>query len=162
MPDTSYYDECRTYMTKYRKTHMRRFIALILVLLLNFYLQTFRFSTKYAGYSMQAVIYASDGQIRVNPAGGIFAVVFTALAFLAGILVFRHAKSAKVKIGYVIVMTAVLGIYTIAANARAAGNHGLTNGVGLHFLAFGMGVLTLILSVTCIALAFLRSRPVSD
>ena len=158
MQDTSYYDECRTYMTKYKATHMRRFIALACVLLLNFYIQTFVFATKYAGDSMQAVIYASDGKVKLNPVTGLFAIVFTAVAFLIGLLIFKKAKSPKVKFGYVIGVTVVLGIYTIIGNLRAAGNRGLTDGVGLHFMAFGMGILTLILSVGCLAVAFFAEQ----
>ena len=158
MLDTSYYDECRTYMTKYKATHMRRFIALACLLLLNFYLQTFTFATKYAGHSMQAVIYASDGKVHLNPVAGLFAVVFTVIAFLIGMLVFKKAKSAKVKFGYVIGVTVVMGILTLLANMRAAGNRGVTNGVGLHFMAYGMGVLTLILSVGCLAVAFFAEQ----
>ena len=158
MPDTSYYDECRTYMVKYKTTHMRRFIILACVLLLNFYIQTFVFATKYAGYSMQAVIYASEGEVRLNPAGGIFAVVFTALAFLIGVLLFKKVRSNKIRIGYVLLITVVMGIFTIMANMRAAGNRGMTDGVGLHFMAFGMGVLTLLLSAGCLVLAFFAEQ----
>lgn len=154
--DTSHYAECATLMQRYRQNHLRRVVALAILLLANFYLHVLRFGTKYAGESIASVMYANDGK-AVNPIIGIGGMILTVLLFVGGLLLFKFCKNNKIRFGYVIGAVAVMGIFTIGNQQHAAQN----TGAGVSHLAFGMGMMTLFLSVGVLAAAFFaeHTRP---
>ncbi|MBQ4465752.1 MAG: hypothetical protein II916_07300 [Oscillospiraceae bacterium] len=152
MNDTSHYNECAELLLKFKNGYMKRLIATGVALLINFYMQTYVFAMKYTGESIASVMYANDGK-AVSPVGGLLSIGFTAIAFVVGLLIFRHSKSNKLKFGYVAGVTTFMGIVTIINHVNSAKNvQGA--GVGVSHLAFGMGVLTLLLSLGLLAAVF--------
>ena len=114
-------------------------------MLLNLYLQTYTFALKYTGENIASVMYANDGK-AVSMGGGLLSIGFTAIAFVVGVMLFRKSKSKKVKFGYVAGVLIVMAIITIRNNVASA-NNVQGAGTGLSHMAFGMGMMTLFLSL---------------
>ena len=154
--DMSHYAECSTLMLKFRNNHKTRLIITIILLIFNFYGQTVVYATKYAGPSMEAVIYENDGK-SVSIEGGILALSYMGLFIGGWAAMFRHKVRPKVLVVYTIVNLLVMAGFTIYNNVQSA--HDVQGaGAGLSHLAFGYGILTLFFSVACIILAFLGEQ----
>ncbi len=156
MHDTSHYTECADLMLKFRRNHMIRLITLAICMLLNLYLQTYTFALKYTGENIASVMYANDGK-AVSMGGGLLSIGFTAIAFVAGVMLFRKSKSNKLKFGYIAGVLSVMAIITIRNNIHSA-NNVQGAGAGLSHMAFGMGMMTLFLSLGALALAFFAEQ----
>ena len=156
MHDTSHYTECADLMLKFRRNYMIRLITLAICMLLNLYLQTYTFALKYTGENIASVMYANDGK-AVSMGGGLLSIGFTAIAFVAGVMLFRKSKSKKVKFGYVAGVLIVMAVITIRNHIHSA-NNVQGAGAGLSHMAFGMGMMTLFLSLGALALAFFAEQ----
>lgn len=156
MNDTSHYAECLTLMNKYKRLHLKRLVILAILLVTNFYVHALTFGVKYAGESFQSAIMANgEREISqsVDMSVGIGALVFIAAVMGIGFVIFKKVQSDKIKIGYVIGAVAFLGISTLVQQGQAANASGAEGKIGVSHLAFGMGMLTLLLSLVCLILA---------
>ena len=160
MHDMSHYTECSTLLLRYRNRHKFRLILTIILLIMNFYRQTVTFATKYAGPSIQAVMYASNGEKRVNLVSGMLVIGYMAVFIGIWVLMFKKNVKQKILMIYTMANLVFMAVITILNNITAS-QSGAANTPGVSHLAFGYGILTLLLSIATIALAFLgeHSRP---
>ncbi len=156
--DTSHYAECSTLMIKFRRNHTHRLIATICLLIFNFYFRTAFFATNYAGPSISAVSYNNDG-LSISLTSGILILIYMILSIGGGVVMFKRDVKPKILLIYAAVNVAVMMGFTIYNNAKAA--HIQREGAAPHELPLAYGILTIFISLICIALAFLgeQKRP---
>lgn len=154
--DTSHYAHCATLMLRYKRNHMLRLLAMAVLLYINFFIMTVVWCNNDPTASIREVNYISENKTTVSLGMGLGGVLFMAISFVAGILVFRKAKSNKIRFGYLIGVVAVEGLITMANLARAPKVQ--MEGGSVDHLAFGYGMLALVFSGICLALAFFGSH----
>lgn len=156
--DTSHYAECATLLLKYRKRHQNRLIATIVLLIINFYLQTIFFAQKYAGPSIRAVMY-NNADLAVNPGDGVLMLLFTGVIVFVIWQMIKKGTTPKKLGAFIGISVLLMGGYTIY---QLAGNaHVHREGPAPHQLPFAYGILAIFFSLVCIVLAFLgeQKRP---
>ena len=159
--DTSHYAECATLMTKYKSRHMWRLILSAIILYVNFFIMTVVWCKNDPTASFQTAMYVTEGKTAVSLGGGLISIVLIALGFVGGIFVFKFVQSNKIRFGYVIGVSAVAMIITMAntfssMKRNAALPH--VEGGAVDHLAYGMGILALLFSAATLALAFLGTQ----
>ena len=149
--DTSHYAECTGYLNKFRRNHTRRLILTIILLIFNFYFRTAFFATNYAGPSIREAMYNNEG-MSLNLTHGILILLYMMLAFAIGFLMYKKEVRAKYLFLYAGANVLIMTIFTISSNLKNAGVQ--REGAAPHQLPFAYGILTIFLSIACIALAF--------
>lgn len=161
--DTSYYDECRTLMLRYKSIHIRRFVIVCICMCANFYLHVLMFGFKYAGTSLPEFYASQSETARADRMSALPATVLGILAIAGAFaLLFAGYKAKNKTLGKVLVIGSVI----LLLGVRIAGNryqnaHMENSGVYVSHLAFGMGLMALLFSAAAIVLALLgeQTRP---
>lgn len=167
MNDTSHYAECLTLMNQYKRLHLKRLVILAILIIMNFYVHVLTFGVKYAGESFHSAIMANgEREIPITPLGLVNGIViFALIAAIVGIGLFlfkgfrfndendcsHKIFSNKLKTGYIIIVVTFLGGFAFIQQIRAKST--VDGKIGVSHLAFGMGILTLLLSIACLLLA---------
>ena len=155
MSETNHYAHCSQLMIDHKKSHFRRLILLIGMLLTNFYTHVLTFGVKYSGSSLTS-FYASqgDGRNKIAPVAGTGAsIVMLIVCGVLFILAFRTQRK-KLRIGLLIGAAALLlgiGLGGMHYQSQTL----VDNGVRVSYLPYGMGMLTLLLSLFLIFMAWL-------
>lgn len=93
MADTSHYAHCRTLLMKFKRNHIRRVVALAILLVANFYVHVLFFGVKYGGPSF-GMAKAMGMGVSMLPFGMGMATLICSLIAL-GLGVFAEVKRPK-------------------------------------------------------------------
>ena len=158
--DTSHYAECSTLLIKFRNNHEKRLVALVALLLINFYLQTYYFAVNHSGESLQ-IMATADPALRPSPVGGLAAILYLAFFICGGVLLFKRGKNRKILYGYLAVNFLFMvgaSVYRTVKNAEILRELGAEEIPRVSHLAYGYGILTLFASILCIVVAFFSEQ----
>lgn len=161
MNDYSHYGECKSLMLLYKKRHMQRFYALLVLIMMNLYFYMPFLATKYQPTSLTAY-YSQQPQEQAGILGNIG--IGIPVLFVCAIMIKSGFKQRdeKKKWGLIFGGIALAGAMTIYLQTQRAKQH-IDNGVNFSNPAFALGIVTVLLGVGCVAMAFLaeQKRPVA-
>jgi len=161
MGDYSHYGECKSLMNLYQKRHMQRFYALFVLVIMNMYFYMPFLVTKYTPTSL-STYYAYQPNEQAGILGNVGIGVPVLMICAVMIKVAFKQTNEKKKWGLIFGSIALAGGAMIYIQSQRAKQH-IDNGVNFQNPAFGLGVVTVLLGVACMASAFLAEpkRPIA-
>ncbi|HAJ97686.1 MAG TPA: hypothetical protein DCO72_08120 [Ruminococcus sp.] len=161
MNDYAHYGECKSLMLLYQKRHMQRFYALVALVMMNLYFYMPFLVTKYQPTSLTAY-YSQQPNEQAGILGNVGIGVPVLMICAVMIRVAFKQTNEKKKWGLIFGSIALMGGVTIYIQSQRAKQH-IDNGVNFQNPAFALGIVTVLLGIGCVAMAFLaeQKRPVA-